>query len=128
LALQLHIPGPVELVEPHRHGHGRDEPEHRPPVVGQPREQPGSTYSTVNQATTLRAKTPTTAAPTALDAASRSLLNRSNPRSPTSRFGTRHRSIQGGTGGSSAGRSSSSWNLARGGRSGHDQRRRRLSS
>jgi hypothetical protein len=29
LALQLHVPGPVELVEPHRHGHGRDEPEHR---------------------------------------------------------------------------------------------------
>src|SRR5829696_1474062 len=151
LALQLHVPGSMELVEPHRHGHGSDEPEHQPRYQGRwswlsptatataamsqstsralsasHGSSQGSTYSTVSQARTLRARTPTTAATTALDAACRSSLNRSNPRSPTSRFGSLHRSIQGGTGSSSAGSSSSPWNRARRGPPGHDQGRRRL--
>ena len=86
----------------------------------------GSTYLTVSPARTPAASTPTTAAICALIAAWRSSLKRSNPRSPTWRFGLRQRSIHGGTIGSSAGSSSSPWNRVPwpGGRRAHGGRRR----
>jgi hypothetical protein len=83
LALQLDIPGPMELVEPHGHGHRRDEPEPRPRVVGQPREQPGQHELDRERSQDAGGTDPTTAASMALDAACRSsLTGRTRARRP----------------------------------------------